>query len=351
MAVCPNGHDSASDDFCDTAACASAAAPAGKSSAAAAPLAHRPHRALRRQPGPTRRVRSHGLRSRGRTLPALRHPRNGQFCEAAATASPAPLHPTTAAAPPPPARAPTVPASPSRTGSYSSSQPGPVPVPAVTVRPRRHLRAIGPMAGARPASLPAPPQPSMSSFPYPQATWTRWWVRTAPTTSGCRRSPDRRVPPSVSLPTTPNAVSSSWAARCGSGAERIARPGPGDRPDRPPADPGISRLHAVLISTPDGNWAVLDPVRPTARCSTFGDRRRRPGAPARRRSHQPGRLDGDHRARVRKFSTASTASAYNDGRLQALTYAHDHQPVLARPCRGRPWSRCRRQRQGPPASP
>ena len=27
----------------------------------------------------------------------------------------------------------------------------------------------------------------------------------------------------------------------------------------PPADPGISRLHAVLIATPDGSWAVLDP--------------------------------------------------------------------------------------------
>ena len=27
----------------------------------------------------------------------------------------------------------------------------------------------------------------------------------------------------------------------------------------PPADPGISRLHAVLIAAPDGSWAVLDP--------------------------------------------------------------------------------------------
>ena len=27
----------------------------------------------------------------------------------------------------------------------------------------------------------------------------------------------------------------------------------------PPADPGISRLHAVLIAGPDGNWSVLDP--------------------------------------------------------------------------------------------
>ena len=27
----------------------------------------------------------------------------------------------------------------------------------------------------------------------------------------------------------------------------------------PPADPGISRLHAVLIAATDGSWAVLDP--------------------------------------------------------------------------------------------
>jgi hypothetical protein len=27
----------------------------------------------------------------------------------------------------------------------------------------------------------------------------------------------------------------------------------------PPADPGISRLHAVLIAAPDGTWAVIDP--------------------------------------------------------------------------------------------
>jgi pSer/pThr/pTyr-binding forkhead associated (FHA) protein len=27
----------------------------------------------------------------------------------------------------------------------------------------------------------------------------------------------------------------------------------------PPADPGISHLHAVLIAQPDGGWSVLDP--------------------------------------------------------------------------------------------
>jgi pSer/pThr/pTyr-binding forkhead associated (FHA) protein len=27
----------------------------------------------------------------------------------------------------------------------------------------------------------------------------------------------------------------------------------------PPTDPGVSRLHAVLMAQPDGGWAVLDP--------------------------------------------------------------------------------------------
>jgi len=27
----------------------------------------------------------------------------------------------------------------------------------------------------------------------------------------------------------------------------------------PPVDPGISRLHAMLLPAPDGSWAVLDP--------------------------------------------------------------------------------------------
>jgi pSer/pThr/pTyr-binding forkhead associated (FHA) protein len=27
----------------------------------------------------------------------------------------------------------------------------------------------------------------------------------------------------------------------------------------PPADPAVSRLHAVLVAQPDGSWAVIDP--------------------------------------------------------------------------------------------
>jgi pSer/pThr/pTyr-binding forkhead associated (FHA) protein len=27
----------------------------------------------------------------------------------------------------------------------------------------------------------------------------------------------------------------------------------------PPADPGVSRLHAVLVAAPDGTWSLVDP--------------------------------------------------------------------------------------------
>ena len=27
----------------------------------------------------------------------------------------------------------------------------------------------------------------------------------------------------------------------------------------PPADPGVSRLHAVLVASPDGTWSLVDP--------------------------------------------------------------------------------------------
>ena len=43
------------------------------------------------------------------------------------------------------------------------------------------------------------------------------------------------------------------------GRQRVAGPRAEIDLTGPPADPGISRLHAVLIAVPDGSWAVLDP--------------------------------------------------------------------------------------------
>jgi pSer/pThr/pTyr-binding forkhead associated (FHA) protein len=100
----------------------------------------------------------------------------------------------------------------------------------------------------------------MSSFPYPQATWTA--------VVGADRSYYDRV----QAMTGPEGAAVPFPSYCAErrfqlvgnqmriGRRSVSR---GLSPEidltGPPADPGISRLHAVLIATPDGNWAVLDP--------------------------------------------------------------------------------------------
>jgi pSer/pThr/pTyr-binding forkhead associated (FHA) protein len=100
----------------------------------------------------------------------------------------------------------------------------------------------------------------MSSFPYPQATWTA--------VVGADRAYYERVQ-AVTGPEGSAVVFPSYYAerrfqlvgnQMRIGRRSVSR---GLAPEidltGPPADPGISRLHAVLIATPDGNWAVLDP--------------------------------------------------------------------------------------------
>ena len=100
----------------------------------------------------------------------------------------------------------------------------------------------------------------MSSFPYPQATWI---VVVAA---------DRAYYERVQALTGPEGTAVTFPSYCAErrfqlignqmriGRRSVSR---GLSPEidltGPPADPGISRLHAVLIATPDGSWAVLDP--------------------------------------------------------------------------------------------
>jgi pSer/pThr/pTyr-binding forkhead associated (FHA) protein len=100
----------------------------------------------------------------------------------------------------------------------------------------------------------------MSSFPYPQATWT------------AVVGADRAYYEQVQTVTGPEGAAVTFPSYCAErrfqlvgnqmriGRRSLSR---GLAPEidltGPPADPGISRLHAVLIATPDGNWAVLDP--------------------------------------------------------------------------------------------
>jgi pSer/pThr/pTyr-binding forkhead associated (FHA) protein len=100
----------------------------------------------------------------------------------------------------------------------------------------------------------------MSSFPYPQATWTA--------VVGADRAYYEQVQTVTGTEGTAVTFPSYYAERrfqlVGNqmriGRRSVSR---GLAPEidltGPPADPGISRLHAVLIATPDGNWAVLDP--------------------------------------------------------------------------------------------
>ena len=246
MAVCPNGHDSASDDFCDTCGMRIGGSPApgspqpggratGSSPASGAPPAASPDPAA--------------SAPAAEPCPRCGTPRSGQFCEACGYNFAGPrFTPTTASAPPPPAPR-----------AYSSSQPGPgtgsySSAQAPPSAPSAPWREPGP-----PAS-PAPPQPSMSSFPYPQATWTA--------VVGADRAYYERVQavtgPEGSAVSFPSYYAERRFQLVGNqmriGRRSVSR---GLAPEidltGPPADPGISRLHAVLISTPDGDWAVLDP--------------------------------------------------------------------------------------------
>ncbi|MFY9928823.1 MAG: FHA domain-containing protein, partial [Streptosporangiaceae bacterium] len=122
-------------------------------------------------------------------------------------------------------------------------------------------------ASPRPAS-PAPPPSAASApaagvietFPYPLATWT------------AVVGADRAYYDQVQAVTGPEGAAVEFPAYCAErsfqlvgsqmriGRRSVTR---GLAPEidltGPPADPGVSRLHAVLIAAPDANWAVLDP--------------------------------------------------------------------------------------------
>jgi pSer/pThr/pTyr-binding forkhead associated (FHA) protein len=137
-----------------------------------------------------------------------------------------------------------------------------------------------PSAQSAPPPRPAPSVPSDPSVPA------------APPVSPTRAvTPPFYAPPAYAPPDWTAVVSSDRAyhenVQASSGPDTVAVPFPGYYAERrfrlagsqmrigrrsvsrgidpeidltgPPVDPGISRLHAVLIATPDGGWAVLDP--------------------------------------------------------------------------------------------
>jgi FHA domain-containing protein len=248
MALCPNGHDSVSDDFCDTCGMRiggnppPGSPPPGGPATGSSPVSGAPSSAW---PDPAVPV------SAAEPCPRCGTRRNGQFCEACGHNFAVPrFTPATAAAPPP-----------SAPSSYSQSQPP----PASTIPPTSASSSV-PFAPSAPAREPTPPgssvpaAPSISSFPYPQATWTA--------VVGADRAYYERVQavtgPEGAAVTFPPYYAERRFQLVGTqmriGRRSVSR---GLAPEidltGPPADPGISRLHAVLIAMPDGGWGVLDP--------------------------------------------------------------------------------------------
>jgi pSer/pThr/pTyr-binding forkhead associated (FHA) protein len=259
MAVCPNGHDSASDDFCDTCGMRIGGPPPGSPVTGSSPAPGAPSSAW---PDPAAPVSAE-------PCPRCGTARSGQFCEACGynfagprfTPSASPAPPAPSAPPPsaPPASAP---------GGYSQPTPGPGSGAYSAPPLQQHssgapATTIPPTSAASPVPSSPPPReapPSASSFPYPQATWT------------AVVGADRTYYEQVQAVTGPEGAAVAFPSYCAErrfqlvgnqmriGRRSVSR---GLSPEidltGPPADPGISRLHAVLIAMPDGGWAVLDP--------------------------------------------------------------------------------------------
>jgi FHA domain len=263
MAICPSGHDSASDDFCDVCGVLIGAAPelafdgTTGSSGTGIPGTAVPD-------GAQAAGTAAGGGPPAEACPQCGVTRAGQFCEscgydftaaawaapsgAAWTAAPAGVSPGTpasgpAATPPP---VPAAPAPPAPGPSVPTSR-GAMPIPPVPPVP----------AGAGPAAETVMPGVAV---PDEEEHWAV--VVTA----------DRAYFDTVQAGGGPDAGSIAFPAYYPqrqfplSGTEvRIGRRSvtSGITPEIdlsvPPADPGVSRLHAVLLRSPDGTWAVVDP--------------------------------------------------------------------------------------------
>jgi hypothetical protein len=225
MATCPSGHESASDDFCDVCGILIGAPPTLTGSTPSPPAGTAPS-----QP------------ASGDTCPRCTTPRTGQFCEACGYDFTTPA---------------------------TAPSPGATPGPPVTPAP--------PAPSASPAS-PAPPAPPASPAPLAQAPAPSPPASQTPPASTAARAwtavvtADRDYYDSVQAAGGPDAAAITFPAYCPerrfrlSGTEvRVGRRSVSRGIDPeidltgPPADPGVSRLHAVLVAAADGTWSIVDP--------------------------------------------------------------------------------------------
>jgi hypothetical protein len=209
MPTCPSGHDSASTDFCDVCGMRmdGSAAPASSSSATS-PGAAPATAAVPAEP-----------------CPQCGADRTGQFCEVCGFNFDSGAAPAAAAGPGsagPGAGADATPGPGSVTGTAAGSNAEAVPDAAagwtaVVTADRAYYDSVIAAGG-----------PDAASIEFPGYCPERRFRLTGREMRIGRRSVSRGLEPEIDL-------------------------------TGPPADPGVSHLHAVLIAEPDGTWAVLDP--------------------------------------------------------------------------------------------
>jgi hypothetical protein len=240
MAVCPNGHDSASEDFCDVCGMRIAASPGNPSAAAPSSAAGAPATGL-----PATGLPGTGLPGTGAfptgAMPAS-GPMTGPPGTPAGTAEPCPRCGT------------------AKSGQFCESCGFNFAVPTTPTTPPSPTSTTTPPAPSSPPPGAQLPPAAQAPAPDVRVTWTAVvaadrayydQVRTASGTEG----------EAIVFP----AYYAERRFRLAGTQMRIGRRSlsRGLEPEidltGPPIDPGISRLHAVLIAALDGGWAVLDP--------------------------------------------------------------------------------------------
>jgi FHA domain len=208
MATCPSGHESASDDYCDVCGTLIGAA-------VLTPFAQ--------APGPTPGQAPDGVSPAEGGCPHCGVPRVGQFCEscgfdfnaagpdtAAGARPPTPQTAPPPQIPPPPLTAPSLP-------TPSSTTPSGAAWTVVVTADRAYYDSVQEAGG-----------PDAAAIGFPAYCPQRRFRLAGTEVRVGRRSESRGIHPEIDL-------------------------------TGPPADPGVSRLHVVLVGAPDGTWSVVDP--------------------------------------------------------------------------------------------
>jgi FHA domain len=212
MATCASGHDSASDDFCDVCGIRIGAVAEFPPSPAVAPA---DGGATATMPAPAG------------ACPQCGAARTGQFCESCG-------HDFTTVTP----------GSPGSPSGLSPAAPSPAAAPPVTVTPVTVTPVTVTPVTATPVTatwtavvtadrvyfdrLVATVGADASELSFPDYCPERRFRLSGTEVRVGRRSVSRGIHPEIDL-------------------------------TGPPADPGVSRLHALLVAQPDGSWSVVDP--------------------------------------------------------------------------------------------